>query len=336
MNTKRLIIKNKIDDDKIEEAAQLLRKGEVVAFPTETVYGLGADATNEKAIDKIFKAKGRPSDNPLIVHIATKEQLFGLVANYPSYVEKLIDAFSPGPITYVLNSNEKVAANVTAGLETIGVRIPDDQIALALLKACAIPIAAPSANVSGKPSPTTVDHVLEDLDGKIAAVLGGCEAEVGVESTVVDCTGDIPLILRLGKVTKKDIEKIVGKVQVFSSSQGEVKKPKSPGLKYKHYAPEVPLLLIENSENIQSVINAEQKKNQRVGALVSSQTAQKLKADRFFLLGYKEEEMASNLYKLLRSIKKQDVDIVVCEYLPVEHVGNAVMDRLKRAATKII
>lgn len=336
MKTKRLITNQNINHQKITEAAQLIQSGEVVAFPTETVYGLGADATNQAAIEKIFIAKGRPNDNPLIVHVATKAHLFDLVSHYPRYVEALIDAFSPGPITYVLRSNRKVASNVTAGLATVGVRIPNNKVALALLEACNLPVAAPSANTSSKPSPTTADHVLEDLNGKIAAVLDGGGAEVGVESTVVDCTSDVPLILRLGKVTEKDIKRVVGDVKLFSGLETDVVQPKSPGLKYKHYAPEVPLLLIQKKEDIQSIINEEQQKGNRVGALVGEQTAKTIRADKVISLGAGEREIASNLYDALRSVKKEKIDIIVCESFPTDEVGGAVMDRLQRAASKIM
>lgn len=334
MKTKRLVIESKIDEELIKEAAQLLKKGEVVAFPTETVYGLGADATNELAIQKIFTAKGRPSDNPLIVHIATKTQLFALVKDYPPYVEKLIDTFSPGPITYVLKSNGQVAPNVTANLSTVGVRIPNNKVAYRLLKECNIPIAAPSANTSGKPSPTTADHVLDDLDGKIAAVLDGGNAEVGVESTVVDCTKETPLILRLGKITKDDIEKVVGKANIISGLKAD--KPKSPGLKYKHYAPDVPLILLSEDKNMQQVIEQEKAKGHRVGVLVSKRTANRIRADKIITLGIDDQEIAANLYHSLRSLDKRDIDVVICESLPINGIGSAVMDRIKRAATSIL
>src|SRR5690625_1956588 len=246
MKTKRWIV-NSNNIEKIEEAKQLVIKGEVVAFPTETVYGLGADATNEHAIQKIFSAKGRPADNPLILHVATTGQLEKLVKMIPSYVYDLIEHFSPGPITYVLESNGTVAPSVTGGLTTIGVRIPNHPTALELLKTCHFPLAAPSANVSGKPSPTSATHVIEDLEGIIAGVIDGGDAYGGIESTVVDCTKKIPTILRLGAITPDDIQKVVGNVKVMSDdiSNG----PKSPGLKYKHYAPEVPLVLfVEQSE----------------------------------------------------------------------------------------
>src|SRR5690625_2471512 len=288
MKTKLLTMKDKINIEMIKQAATLLQNGEVVAFPTETVYRLSADATNEQAVEKIFVAKGRPSDNPLIVHVASKEQLKELVLPYPPYVEKLINTFSPGPITYVLQSGGKVAPNVTANLSTVGVRIPSNDLALELLKQCNIPIAAPSANVSGKPSPTTAEHVLDDLDGKISAILDGGKSAVGVESTVIDCTGRIPLILRLGKITKDEIEHVVGDVHVISH-EDNIKKPKSPGLKYKHYAPDVPLILVMDNKKIQQIIKDETAKGYKVGALVSSKTAETIKADQVIPLGKDED-----------------------------------------------
>ena len=333
MKTKLLKVEE--NNENIQEAATLLKRGEVVAFPTETVYGLGADATNEQAVDKIFTAKGRPSDNPLIVHVASKEQLLDLVTDVPAYVERLIDTFSPGPITYVLKSKGKVAANVTAGLNTVAVRIPNHDIALSLLTACELPIAAPSANISGRPSPTSATHVLDDLDGKIAAVLDGGTSQVGVESTVVDCTGEEPIILRRGKITEEDIEKVinVNKVEIYD---GQVEKPKSPGLKYKHYAPEIPLYLIESELPIQAVIDAEKRKGNRVGALVSDATAKNISADKIVAVGIDEEEIAANLYEALRSFKKVEVDVIVCESFSAKEVGKAVMDRIYKAASRTI
>lgn len=333
MKTKLLKVEE--NNENIQEAATLLKRGEVVAFPTETVYGLGADATNEQAVAKIFTAKGRPSDNPLIVHVASKEQLLELVTDVPDYVERLIDTFSPGPITYVLKSKGKVAANVTAGLNTVAVRIPNHDIALSLLTACELPIAAPSANISGRPSPTSATHVLDDLDGKIAAVLDGGTSQVGVESTVVDCTGAEPVILRRGKITEEDIEKVinVNEVEIYDR---QVEKPKSPGLKYKHYAPEIPLYLIESDITIQVVIDAEKRKGNRVGALVSAATAKKISADKIVAVGIDEEEIAKNLYEALRSFKKVEVDVIVCESFPAKEVGKAVMDRICKAASRTI
>jgi|SRR5690625_1180414 len=336
MVTKHLLIEQCRMNESIQIAAKLLRKGEVVAIPTETVYGLGADATNERAVEKIFQAKGRPSDNPLIVHIATKKALFELVMDSPDYLEDLIDHFSPGPITYVLKSNGKIASNVTAGLSTLGVRIPSNEIALELLRQVKLPIAAPSANLSGKPSPTTAQHVLEDMHGKIAAVLDGGSSEVGVESTVVDCTGEIPTILRLGKITAEDINQVVGAVQIVDTNNKKIKKPKSPGMKYKHYAPDVPLILVKDSSKLKMMIEQRENKGERVGVLVSLTLPETIRAKKVKSLGGKEDEMAINLYNLLRSFKPKEVDIIICEAPLPKGIGTAILDRLERAATKII
>jgi len=338
MDTKLLIAteNHSLREESIRAAAKLLHAGEVVALPTETVYGLGADATNRLAVEKIFIAKGRPSDNPLIVHVANKEQLFELVEEAPAYVEKMIDCFSPGPITYVLKSSGKLASNVTAGLTTVGVRIPDNDVALDLISNSGLPIAAPSANISGKPSPTAAEHVLDDLNGKIAGILDGGPANVGVESTVVDCTNEIPVILRLGKITPDQIHNVAGFVECADGSKGEVGKPRSPGLKYKHYAPEVPLVLVKNRNELQRAIEQERKLGNRVGVLASAATAKNVMADEIVVLGESETEMAMKLYQALRSFKQTDVDLVMCESLPQEGVGKAVMDRIERAADKIL
>jgi len=335
MYTKHLVVDQQSSHKNIKIAATLLQAGEVVAFPTETVYGLGADATNKIAVDKIFQAKGRPNDNPLIVHVATNKQLSEFVTHYPPYVDQLIQAFSPGPITYVLKSNGKVAPNVTAGLSTVGIRIPDNDIALELLRNCQLPIAAPSANTSGKPSPTAAEHVLEDMDGKIAAVLDGGPTIVGVESTVVDCTEEVPKILRLGKVSTADIEKVVGSVYLASSIEENISTPRSPGMKYKHYAPDVPLILVNNRESMQLIIDQNKEKGLRVGALVQVKTAKAIQADKIVTLGDNEEQMAKKLYDALRSFKQDEIDIVICESFSRKGIGQAVMDRLERAATKI-
>lgn len=323
------------DEAYIKEAAALLRAGEVVAFPTETVYGLGADATNEAAIAKIFQAKGRPSDNPLIVHVATKEQLNDLVQAYPAYVDTLITTFSPGPITYVLKRKNNVATNVTANLDTVGVRIPNNDVALRLLKEVDLPIAAPSANMSGKPSPTKAAHVYDDLHGKIAAIVDAMEAEVGVESTVVDCTGDVPLILRVGAITKEAIEAVVGEVRTLTKKE-KTEKPKSPGLKYKHYAPEVPLILVANNALLQDVVERYEAEGNRVGVIVTKKMAENIEATHKIMIGNKDIEVAQTLYDTLRSLKKDQFDVVVSQSFSEDGVGLAIMDRLTRAATEIV
>ncbi|GAB3789364.1 L-threonylcarbamoyladenylate synthase [Virgibacillus kimchii] len=321
----------------IEEAAELLLNGETVAFPTETVYGLGADATNPSAVSKIFEAKGRPQDNPLIAHVATKEQLIGLVTTRPAYVDKLIEHFTPGPLTLILPHNGKCAENVTAGLSTVAIRIPDHPVANRLLKACNIPLAAPSANASGKPSPTTAAHVQADLDGKIAGILDAGATGVGLESTVVDCTGDVPVILRPGGVTGEQLEKVLGGVLLDPGLHSVHGKPISPGMKYKHYAPDMDLWLVDGkAEQIQEIINREKSNDKKVGVMATSGTAKELHADQVFDLGARPEEIAASLYEALRAFKEGETDLILCEALPEKGIGQAIMNRLKKAATKHI
>ncbi|WP_087974067.1 L-threonylcarbamoyladenylate synthase [Oceanobacillus rekensis] len=339
METIRWNIKNDETDNNraIDEAAELIKQGQAVAFPTETVYGLGADATNEAAVAKIFKAKGRPQDNPLIAHVATVDQLKRLVDNLPDYTEKLFKAFSPGPLTYVLPSNGMCAKNVTADLSTIGVRIPDHPVALALLQKADVPVAAPSANLSGKPSPTIADHVWDDLHGKISGLLDGGPTGVGLESTVIDCTQDIPIILRPGGITKEQLEEVVGPVMIDPGLANAKEKPKSPGMKYKHYSPEVPLWIVEGAPaTIQKVVDRERKKGNRVGVLANNYTAKHIKAEEKIVLGENIHEIATHLYDALRKFKQGDVDLIICEVFPEVGIGQAVMNRLRKAATEYI
>lgn len=339
IETKRWNIQNDESYNKqsIAEAATLIKEGNTVAFPTETVYGLGADATNEAAVAEIFKAKGRPQDNPLIAHVATVEQLRRLVDNLPTYAEKLIDAFTPGPLTFVLPSNGACAENVTAGLSTVGVRIPHHPVAQQLLQLADIPVAAPSANLSGKPSPTNAEHVWEDLQGKIAGLIDGGPTGVGLESTVIDCTQDIPIILRPGGVTKQQLEAVVGTVMIDPGLANEKEKPKSPGMKYKHYSPEVPLLLVAGTAaRMQATIDEQQIKGNRVGVLASEQIARQLHRVEIRNLGANLHEIASNLYDGLRAFKQGDADVIICEAFSEEGIGQAVMNRLKKAASEII
>lgn len=336
METKRWNIQRgtTINKQFISEAAALLKVGETVAFPTETVYGLGADATNKSAVAKIFEAKGRPQDNPLIAHVANVEQLQQLVDNLPEYVDDLITAFSPGPLTYVLESNGACAENVTAGLSTIGVRIPDHPVALELLQACNFPVAAPSANLSGKPSPTTANHVDEDLNGKISGIVDGGPTGVGVESTVISCREHDVVILRPGGITKEQIEQIVPVAEPVNET---VDKPASPGMKYKHYSPDVPLWLVDGgAEKIQNVIAEETAKGKKVALLARDTILELVEADLKLSLGSSLEDVANKLYDNLRKVKRSDVDIIVSEVFPESGIGQAIMNRLKKAKTDYI
>lgn len=336
METKRWNAVDSGNQQGIDEAAGLLQNGEVVAFPTETVYGLGADATSETAVAKIFAAKGRPADNPLIAHVATKAQLQQLVSTVPTFVDKLIDTFSPGPLTYILPSNGTCATNVTAEQSTIGVRIPSHPVAQRLLRKCDLPIAAPSANLSGKPSPTTADHVWQDLNGKIAGLLDGGPTGVGVESTVIDCTSEIPIILRPGGVTKEQLQEVIGDVMVDPALANAVGRPKAPGMKYRHYAPEVPMWLIEGpAEKLAEVIGEERENYAKIGVIASEETSERLCADQVISLGSKESltDIAAHIYDALRTFKEGDVDLIVCEAFPEKGIGLAIMNRLKKAAS---
>ncbi|WP_102026418.1 L-threonylcarbamoyladenylate synthase [Salirhabdus sp. Marseille-P4669] len=323
----------------IQQAAEAIQHKHTVAFPTETVYGLGADATSEEAVDKIFKAKGRPSDNPLIVHIGEQKQVEQIVSQIPEKAVKLMDAFWPGPLTIILKSNGACAENVTAGLDSVGVRFPDHPVAIALLKASGKPVAAPSANQSGRPSPTTAEHVLDDLSGKIYGVLDGGPTGVGVESTVVDCTGDLPVILRPGGVTKEEMEQVVGPVLFDVALKNNSEKPKAPGMKYTHYAPNAPLWLVEGSvERIKEVVSLMQQEGKRVGVMVSEENRDQFQDVVVKTCGHGSDlsEVAKHIYDVLRAFNKEDVDIIIGQTYPKEGVGVAVMNRLEKAATKMV
>ncbi|MDL4839161.1 L-threonylcarbamoyladenylate synthase [Aquibacillus rhizosphaerae] len=329
------------DDHKIamEEAAQLIKDQEVVAFPTETVYGLGADATNEQAVAKIFVAKGRPSDNPLIVHVADEHQIEQYVTSIPDIARNLIKAFMPGPLTIILKSNGKIAKNVTAGLDTVAVRIPDHPIALELLRSANLPLAAPSANVSGKPSPTKADHVFHDLNGKIAGIVDGGATGVGLESTVIDCTSEIPVILRPGGITIEDLKQVIGEVMLDPALTKTEDQPKAPGMKYNHYQPDAPLWLINGDANFfQDQINQLVEAGKKVGVMGSVELKSEIQAKMIISCGTRQDlkDIAIHLYDTLRAFKQTDVDIILCETFVETGVGQAIMNRLNKAATRKI
>ena len=282
MNTKVWKVDKYVDNlennPQVVDAAHFLQEDEVVALPTETVYGLGGNAKSDVAVEKIFAAKGRPSDNPLIIHIADKKQINAFVTEIPDKAEILMERFWPGPLTIIFKKKNGVLSDkATAGLDTVAVRMPDHPVALALLKKCQLPIAAPSANSSGKPSPTNAQHVMDDLNGKIAGVLDGGSTGVGVESTVVDCTEEIPVILRPGGVTKEQLEAVVGEVHLDAALSDEASKPKAPGMKYQHYAPNAPLYLVNGSKSfLQTLIEEKQNAGLRVGVLATEETCRVL------------------------------------------------------------
>jgi L-threonylcarbamoyladenylate synthase len=345
MNTKVWKVDKYVDNlennPQVVDAAHFLQENEVVALPTETVYGLGGNAESDVAVEKIFAAKGRPSDNPLIIHIADKMQLTAFVAEIPKKAEILMERFWPGPLTIIFKKKDGVLSDkATAGLETVAVRMPDHPVALALLKKCQLPIAAPSANSSGKPSPTKAQHVMEDLNGKIAGVLDGGATGVGVESTVLDCTEEIPVILRPGGVTKEQLEAVVGEVHLDAALLDEASKPKAPGMKYQHYAPNAPLYLVNGSKSfLQGLIEEKQRDGLRVGVLATEESVKDYQADVSIACGKRSEleSVATALYETLRAFNQEKVDIIFSEMFPNTGVGHAIMNRLQKAAgNKII
>jgi L-threonylcarbamoyladenylate synthase len=320
----------------IKQAAQLLKSGEVVAFPTETVYGLGANAKDTKAVEKIFAAKGRPSDNPLIVHIAHFQQLEEIVSHIPDVAHTLMKRFWPGPLTLILPKKEGVISDrVTAGLSTVAVRMPAHPVALALIEASGLPLAAPSANISGRPSPTTAAHVFADLNGRIAGIVDGGETGIGVESTVLDCTSKVPMILRPGGVTKEALEQVIGNVAIDSALADERQTPKSPGMKYTHYAPKSPMTIVQGSPAfLQTLVNKQRSLGKKVGVLTTEENRSFYDADVVLACGSRHDlhTVANHLYDTLRKFDETDVDFIYSESFPTEGIGAAIMNRLKKAA----
>ncbi|HEK9100984.1 TPA: threonylcarbamoyl-AMP synthase [Bacillus pseudomycoides] len=329
------VVEIKKDYPQLQEAARLLRENEAIAFPTETVYGLGANAMNDEAIAKIFEAKGRPSDNPLIVHIGAKSQLGEIVREITPVAEVLMKHFWPGPLTIILPKKDGISEKVTAGLDTVGVRMPDHPVALALIEAANVPVAAPSANRSGRPSPTLASHVYEDLNGRIAGIVDGGATGVGVESTVVDCTSEVPTILRPGGITKEQLEEVIGTVSLDPALKDEKEKPKAPGMKYTHYAPKAPLSIVEGSrEFIQQLVDKKKEEGYTVGVLTTEEYQHVYKADVVLSCGVRSDlaSIATKLYDVLRTFDASEVDVIFSESFPNEGIGNAIMNRLTKAA----
>lgn len=325
----------------IEKAAELLKKGEVVSFPTETVYGLGADASNEEAVNKIYEAKGRPNDNPLIIHLHDKSQVSLFTANVPDKAQQLMDAFWPGPLTIILNhTTNRASKNVTAGLSSIGLRMPSHPSALALLKASNMPLAAPSANTSGKPSPTSAEHVWHDLNGKIAGIVDGGNTGVGIESTVIDLTNDDkPIILRPGGVPQEDIEKIIGPVEnsdLEMANNNLIEQPKSPGMKYRHYSPDKPVLIAY--DNWSELVSKLLKKEEKIGILASDRILDLYsnQVESTFSLGTEDDVNTASqmLYKGLRYFDNSEVTVILVQSFEKKGLGVAYMNRLEKAAGK--
>lgn len=381
METKRIIIedRNHIKDEELKEAAGILRSGGLVAFPTETVYGLGGNALDEDAARKIYAAKGRPSDNPLIAHVSCVEEVEPLVKEIPEAGRKLMEAFWPGPLTMIFPKSEKVPYGTTGGLDTVAIRMPDDPVANRLIALAGVPVAAPSANTSGRPSPTTAGHVWQDMNGRIDMIIDGGPVGIGVESTIVDVSSAVPAVLRPGAITMEMLEEVLGEVSVDPAILGPLSadvRPKAPGMKYKHYAPKADLTLVEpgtgadRESRAEQVTGAEQKNgaDRNTGAYpetgldetqlqamirkVRELSREKIEA------GYKvgvictdesrgcytdgevrsigarksQASVAHNLYALLREFDDLGVDYIFSESFPKDHLGQAIMNRLSKAA----
>lgn len=326
----------------LETAAEILKQGGLVAFPTETVYGLGGDALNPEASKKIYEAKGRPSDNPLIVHIADEADLQKIARDIPEAAYKLMDVFWPGPMTMIFHKKPIVPDSTTGGLDTVAVRMPSHNVAYELIRRSGVMIAAPSANTSGRPSPTIASHVKEDLEGKIDMIIDGGDCRYGIESTIIDMTSEIPTILRPGYITEEMLEDVIGRVEVDPAITGHMvhAKPKAPGMKYTHYAPKGIMYIVEgeSSNSVIRCINRMVKERQvagcKVGVLATRYNAMAYEADEVIVIGDKEDELmiSSNLYRTLREFDARGVDYIYSESFAGSSLGTAIMNRLIKAA----
>ena len=320
---------------------KIIKNGGLVAFPTETVYGLGANALDDEAVKKIYTAKGRPSDNPLIVHFADACDIAMAVREIPDSAKLLFSRFSPGPLTVIMKKSEALAQTVTAGLDTVAVRIPSDKTARAFIKAAGVPIAAPSANISGKPSPTTAGHVIEDMNGKIDAIIDGGDCEVGVESTIIDLSGDLPVILRPGGITFNQIKVLLPNVVIDSHVLSCVTvddKPKCPGMKYKHYAPDADVTVVEGEltavrRKIAELIK--ENNGEKIGVLAYD--GAEYRTALVIYSGADNRTFAKNLFRELREFDEKGIKTVYAEFVYDEDYGLAVKNRLyKSAGNKVI
>lgn len=347
MNTKVLKISGSgpfTDEDRknLAEAARIIRDGGLVAFPTETVYGLGANALDERAAKKIYEAKGRPSDNPLIAHVSCLDEVAPLVSCMPEIGRKLANAFWPGPMTLVFPKSGRVPYGTTGGLGTVAIRMPSEPAAAELIRLAGVPIAAPSANTSGRPSPTRAEHVYQDMAGRIEMILDGGPVGIGLESTIVDVTEEIPVLLRPGAVTMEMLQSVAGEVRIDPAILGPVSpdvRPKAPGMKYRHYAPKAELTLVEGeSEAVVSAINrlAEEKlaAGCRVGVICTDETRGRYKKGQVVSIGQRcrKETVAHNLYAVLREFDDLGVEFIFSEGFQESDLGQAIMNRLNKAA----
>ena len=342
METEIIFIDEKnIDQDKIDRAGDIIKRGGLVAFPTETVYGLGGDALNRESSRKIYAAKGRPSDNPLIVHIADMEALAGIVSEIPDVALKLADNFWPGPLTMIFNKSDVVPMDTTGGLDTVAGRMPVDSVARRFIRASGGYVAAPSANISGRPSPTSGRFVIEDMNGRIDMIIQGDDSRIGLESTIVDITSDRPMILRPGYITKEMLEEVVGEVwtdpTILDATCTE--RPKAPGMRYRHYAPKGDLKVVKGPdtkviEYINSACEVAESLGRRVGVIATGENASCYSYGNIKCVGNRadEEMIAHRLYTILREFDDEDVEVIYSEAFDEGRLGGAIMNRLLKAA----
>lgn len=342
MKTKVFIMEeDKIDLEGVAYAANIIKQGGVVAFPTETVYGLGANALDPLAVKKIFEAKGRPQDNPLIVHVSDKN-INNLVDNISSIANNLMEKFFPGPLTIILNKKDIIPDETSAGLKTIGIRMPSNEIARKLIEFSGVPIAAPSANISGRPSPTDVNRCIEDLNDRVDCIIGGNNSNVGVESTIVDCTVEPPCVLRPGGITLEQLKQVYNDIYIDPSIMAKPSdnlKPKAPGMKYRHYAPKAPVKIIKGDlkktiEKINEIVQNYIDNNKTVGIIATEETRQFYKNGYVVSLGSRKDmnKIAHNLFETLRSFDDKNVDVILSEAFDENGIGLAIMNRLNKSA----
>ncbi|MBO5574030.1 MAG: threonylcarbamoyl-AMP synthase [Clostridium sp.] len=326
----------------IRAGAEIIRRGGLVAFRTETVYGLGGNALDKEASGKIYAAKGRPSDNPLIAHVCDMDMTEEITEEIPETGRRLAEAFWPGPMTLIFRKNDRVPLETTGGLDTVAVRMPSDRQALMLIREAGVPIAAPSANTSGRPSPTKAEHVYQDLSGKIDMILDGGQTGIGLESTIVDVTGEVPMLLRPGAVTMEMLREAVGTVETDPAITGPVSPdvhPRAPGMKYRHYAPKAELTLVEGeTEKVVSRICAlaagKIAEGKKVGIICTDETRNRYPLGSVLSIGKRgsEASVAHNLYAVLREFDDRGMEFIYSEGFPEDHLGQAIMNRLNKAA----
>ncbi len=338
------IDENNIDDrakEILARAGKIIRDGGLVAFPTETVYGLGGDALNPESSRKIYAAKGRPSDNPLIVHVAEVKDVEAIVRDIPSQAYKLFEAFWPGPLTIIMNKNERIPYETTGGLDTVAIRMPNNQIALELIRQSGGYIAAPSANASGRPSPTLARYCEEDLSGKIEMILDGGQVGIGLESTIVDLTSDIPMVLRPGYITREMLSDVLGDVAIDRTiiDNNSSERPKAPGMKYRHYAPKGVLTIVQGApEEVVAYINdmtrEAMQEGKKVGVIATDASQSRYEAGTVKSVGSREDEasIAHELFKVLREFDDENIDVMFSESFDDSGIGQAIMNRLLKAA----